>query len=66
MKMIDSIGGSKSEGILVHQADYFSIAFQKTYDNRTEAGQTGSFDLLVYEGVQQGQAFRGKWYYKGY
>lgn len=66
MSMLDSIGGSEASGILVHQADYLSILFQKTYDNRAEAGQTGSFDLLLYEGVQQGESFRGKWRYQGY
>ncbi len=59
MSMLDSIGGSEATGILVHQADYLSIFFEKTYDNRSEAGQTGSFDLLLYQGVQQGEIFRG-------
>lgn len=48
MTMKDSIGDSKAEGILIHQADYFSIYFEKTYNDRTEAGQTGTFDLLIY------------------
>lgn len=52
--MIDSIGNSSSRGILVHTGNYFSINFQKTYSNRNQAGQTGTFDLLLYKGVQQG------------
>jgi hypothetical protein len=66
MKIYDSIGESKVEGVFVHQADHFGVMFEKTYIDRSNAGQTGSFDLLVYEGVQQGNIFRGRWYYKGY
>ena len=54
MTMTDSIGASKTEGILIHQADFFNICFEKTYNDRSNAGQNGSFDLLLYEGVQQG------------
>jgi hypothetical protein len=54
MSMVDSIGSSSMTGALVHQQDYFAIKFEKTYSNRSQAGQTGLYDLLIYEGVQQG------------
>ena len=52
--MIDSVGNSSSKGVLVHTSNYFSIMFEKTYQDRNQAGQTGTFDLLLYKGVQQG------------
>ena len=52
MRMGDSVGFSNCTGILTHQADYFGLKFEKTYDNKYEAGQFGDFDLLLYEGIQ--------------
>ncbi len=31
-----------------------------------DAGQTGAYDVLLYEGNQRGQEFYGKWYYNGF
>lgn len=62
----DEVGKSKFTGIVTFQRDFIGLKFEKTYDNRKDAGQTGSFDLLFYEGVQQGEVFNGTWSYKGY
>lgn len=35
MSLRDSVGSSEATGVLVHQADYLSIKFEKTYNNRT-------------------------------
>lgn len=66
MQMSDSIGSSSARGILVHTGKFFSIQFEKTYNDRTKAGQTGDFDLLLYKGSQNGNIFTGGWAYKGY
>ena len=52
MNMIDSVGNSSSKGVLVHTSNYFSIMFEKTYQDTKKAGQTGSFDILLYKGLQ--------------
>ena len=66
MNAVDEVGKSTLEGILMYKSDYFGLYFFKNYNNKQEAGQTGSFEWLVYDGVQQGETFRGKWYYEGY
>ena len=60
------MGKSDLEGLLLYKNDYFALHFFKTYHNKTDAGQTGSFQWLVYDGVQQGEVFRGNWHYEGY
>ena len=62
----DSIGKSDLEGILIHKADYFAIYFFKTYHNRSDAGQTGAYEWLVYDGVKEKETFVGKWFYEGF
>jgi len=52
--MLDSIGGSEAKGTIMHQADYFSIIFRKIYDDKQKSGQTGTFQTLIYKGVQRG------------
>ena len=66
MKAVDSIGKSDLEGILMYKSNYFGLYFFKNYHNKTEAGQTGSFQWLIYDGVQQGDKFTGNWYYEGH
>ena len=43
-----------------------SICFDKVYDDREKAGHKGKWSALVYEGVQQGEEMRGRWYYEGF
>ena len=66
MKAVDSVGKSELEGILMYKRDYFALYFFKNYYNKHEAGQTGSFQWLIYDGVQQGDRFKGNWHYEGY
>lgn len=54
MRCKDSVGNSDMKGILMHRSNYFGIYFFKNYDNPSSAGQTGSFEWLAYDGVQQG------------
>lgn len=35
MSLRDSVGSSEVTGSLAHQADFLSIKFEKTYNNRT-------------------------------
>lgn len=64
--MSEDYGGSKAEGILMTYSDSSSIKFSKTYNNRTKANQIGFYDILLFEGTQEGQSFKGTWYYQGY
>ena len=69
MTMHDSIGDSLATGIVVVDESASSqahIMFEKTYINRSAAGQTGSFDLLLYRGVKTGEVINGRWSYEGY
>ncbi len=43
-----------------------AICFDKLYNDRKKAGQTDKWDLLVYEGYQDGNWFEGDWYYSGF
>jgi hypothetical protein len=47
----DEVGTSKLEGLLMYKADGFGIRLSKVYDDRQKAEQTGSFDVLLYEGA---------------
>lgn len=51
----DSIGLSTSKGLLTFQKDYIALFFEKSYYNRSQAGQTGAYDVLFYDGVQKGE-----------
>ena len=66
MKSKDSVGTSQIEGILLYKYDYLAIYFFKSYDDKKNSGQTGPYQWLAYEGVQQGEMFRGSWYYEGF
>ena len=61
--MNDGVGSSKATGVLIHQGSQLAIKFEKTYKDRVRAGQRDGYDLLYYEGVQEGQVFKGKWAY---
>lgn len=62
----DALGESDMKGILLFQNSYLSICFDKVYNDREKAGQTGKWSVLVYEGVQQGEIFAGRWYFEGF
>ena len=64
--MHDRFGKSNSEGVLVHNGLNLSICFRKKYVNKKKAGQVGAYQVLIYEGSQEGEFFYGKWYYKGF
>lgn len=55
----DSLGNSKVTGILMFKNNELSICFDKLYNDRNGAGQTGKWDLLIYEGNQTGSGFQG-------
>jgi hypothetical protein len=54
------------KGILFFRENGLSICFDKLHNDRNLAGQTGKWDLLVYEGFQNGKNFEGQWYYEGF
>ena len=43
-----------------------SICFDNLYVDRKKAGQTGKWDLLIYEGEHVNGTFEGDWYCKGF
>lgn len=47
----DEVGKSQLDGILIFRADGIGLKLSKVYDDRQKAEQTGSFDLLFYEGA---------------
>lgn len=53
--MNDEVGKSVASGILIINEDRFKIKLEKTYENRANAGQTGEYDILLYEGEQEGE-----------
>jgi len=46
----DEVGKSKFEGLLLFKNSGLGIKLSKVYDDRKKAEQTGSFDVLLYEG----------------
>ncbi len=46
----DEVGKSKFEGLLMFKNEGFGLKLSKVYDDRKKAEQTGSFDVLLYEG----------------
>ena len=62
----DQNGGSTIKGVLMFKENDLSICFDKLHDNRDHAGQTGKWDLLIYEGYSNGAQFTGEWYYEGF
>ena len=66
--MHDTVGPSRITGVLVPipERDGVAIMFEKTYNDRSGAGQTGSFDKLIYRGEKVGYEFQGNWAYVGY
>lgn len=54
MSMKDAIGGSDVTGVLAIKGDHLKMKLEKTYYNRESAGQTGNYDILLYEGEQEG------------
>ena len=57
--MQDSIGPSDGTGVLIVNKTGLVFIMQKTYRDRYQAGQTGSYDLLLYKGIQDGEIFYG-------
>ena len=57
--MRDSIGPSDGTGVLIVNKTGLVFIMQKTYRDRYQAGQTGSYDLLLYKGIQDGEIFYG-------
>ena len=62
----DEVGTSKLEGLLIYRADGLGIKLSKVYDDRQKAEQTGSFDVLLYEGVGDPNRFGGEWAFHGH
>jgi len=40
-----------------------SICFDKVYNDQEKAGQTGKWSTLIYDGIEQGEEFVGRWYF---
>ena len=55
----DEVGTSKLEGLMIYKADGLGIKLSKVYDNRQKAEQTGSYDILLYEGAGDPNHFSG-------
>lgn len=66
MSMRDEVGSSEVSGVLIINGDHFKIKLEKTYDDRDSAGQTDEYDILLYEGAQEGEEFYGNWSYKNF
>jgi hypothetical protein len=62
----DEVGTSKLNGLLMFRADGMGLKLSKVYDDRSKAGQTGSFSILLYEGSGIPDKIEGEWAYKGY
>jgi hypothetical protein len=59
----DLLGDSTITGILILKGSGLRICFDKLYNDRNRAGQTGKWDLLIFEGEKKGGCFEGEWYY---
>ena len=44
---------------MIYKADGLGIKLSKVYDNRQKAEQTGSYDVLLYEGAGDPNRFSG-------
>jgi len=55
----DENGGSTVKGILLFKDNGLSLCFDKLYNDKSAAGQTGKWDMLIYEGHQEGKIFNG-------
>ncbi len=53
----DDNGNSTIKGIVLFKDDGMSICFDKLHNDRERAGQTGKWDLLIYEGHLNGRIF---------
>jgi len=62
----DQVGPSKFEGLLMFTADGLGLKLSKVYDDRTKAEQTGSFDILLYEGAGSPEKIAGEWAFHGH
>jgi hypothetical protein len=66
MSGTDEVGTSKLNGLLIFKADGMGFRLSKVYDDRSKAQQTGSFDILLYEGSGNPDRIDGEWAFKGY
>lgn len=63
----DEIGSWTGNGYYLCTSEGIVVWMLKDYDDREEAGQTGDYDLLMYEGTQiNREKYQGKWYYVGF
>jgi len=53
------LGDSTITGILILKGRGLRICFDKLYDDRSRAGQTGKWDLLIFEGEKNGGCLEG-------
>ena len=51
---------------MIYKADGLGIKLSKVYDNRQKAEQTGSYDILFYEGAGNPDRFSGEWAFYGH
>ena len=66
MEINDEVGSSVAKGVIVpsENGQDLDMMFEKTYNNRSDAGQTGSFTILYYKGKKERDTFKGTWAYK--
>jgi hypothetical protein len=57
----DNVGKSKLKGLLIFKGEGVAVILSKVYSNCKKAGQTGSFDILLYEGAGVPEQLAGKW-----
>ena len=62
----DAVGSSKLEGIILFIKNGLGLKLSKVYDDRTRAEQTGSFDILLYEGKGSPDRIDGTWAFFGH
>ena len=64
----DELGPWRGRGVIVHHEQYgFKFRYAKIYDDRENAGQTGSFQHLIYESdYVNDRQVQGRWFYLGY
>jgi hypothetical protein len=66
MKSTDKYGAWAGRGLLSFNPQGTRFWMLKDYSNKKQAGQTGKWEYLIYNGMLRSGEFRGNWYFDGF